>query len=109
MQALVLRISRYVYVLDITVNFMLNKRKSKKAAEASPQTPLKEQSALPQTPLLSREGERLLPYPPPPPPPPPPVLNIFMTPPFPKILVCYRHVTIIGENVHACNLIVHST
>ena len=45
-----------MYVLDITVNFMLNKRKSKKAAGAKPQTPLVELSALPQTPLLSREG-----------------------------------------------------
>ena len=40
----------HVYV---TVNFMLNKRKSKKAAGASPQTP-----------LLSREGALPLPYPP---------------------------------------------
>ena len=72
------RISRDVYVLDITVNFMLNKCKSKKAAGASPQTPLKEQSALTQTPLLSREGHApsrtlLL------------VVNIFIRP-FPKIL-----------------------
>ena len=50
---------------DITVNFML---KSKKAAGASPQTL-----------LLSREGARPLPYP-------PPVVNIFIRPPFPKIL-----------------------
>ena len=56
MQALVIRISRDVYVLDITVNFMLNKRKSKKAAGASHQTPLGELSALPQTPLLSPGG-----------------------------------------------------
>ena len=82
MQALVIRISRdvYVYVLiDITVNFMLNKRKSKKAAGASPQTPLGELSALPQTPLLSREGHapsRTLPQ-----------LWIYLSdPPFPKIL-----------------------
>ena len=38
MQALVIRISRDVHVLDITVNIMLNKRKGKKAAGASPQT-----------------------------------------------------------------------
>ena len=60
MQALVIRISRDVYV---TVNFMLNKRKSKKAAGASPQTH-----------LLLRQGARPLPYP-------PPVVNIFITPP----------------------------
>ena len=78
MQALVIRILRDVYVLDITVNFMLNKRKSKKADGASPQTPLGELSALPQTPLLSREGARPLPYP-------PPVVNLFIRPPpFPK-------------------------
>ena len=29
-----------IFVLDIIVNFMLNKRKSKKAAGASPQAPL---------------------------------------------------------------------
>ena len=34
MQALVIWISRDVYVLDFTVNFMLNERKSKKAAGA---------------------------------------------------------------------------
>ena len=73
MQALVIRISRDVYVLDITVNFMLNKRKSKKAAGAVPQTPLGELSALPQTPLLSREGT--------PPPVPSPVVNIRPPPP----------------------------
>ena len=44
-------ILRDVYVLDITVNFMLNKRKSKKAAGVSPLTPLGELSALPQPPL----------------------------------------------------------
>ena len=44
-------ISRDVYVLDITVNFMLNKRQSKTVAWASPQTPLGELSALPQNPL----------------------------------------------------------
>ena len=54
--SLVIWISRDVYVLDITVNFMLNKRKSKKAAGAKPQTPLVVLSALPKTPLLSREG-----------------------------------------------------
>ena len=74
MQALVIRISRDGNVLDITVNFMLNKRKSKKAAGASPQTPLGELSALPHTLLLSREGARPLPYP-------PPVVNIFIRPP----------------------------
>ena len=55
MQALVIRvvirISRDVYVFDITVNFMVNKRKSKKAAGASPHTP-----------LLPPEGARHLPY-----------------------------------------------
>ena len=56
------------------MNYMLNKRKSNKAAGASPQTPLGELSALPQTPLLSREGEIPLPYP-------PPVVNIFIRPP----------------------------
>ena len=55
------------------MNYMLNKRKSKKAAGASPQTPLGELSALPQTPLLSQEGEIPLPYP-------PPVVNIFIRP-----------------------------
>ena len=70
MQALVIRISRDVYVLDITVNFMLNKRKSKKAAGASPQTQLGELSALPQTLLLSREEAY-----------PPPAVNIFIRPP----------------------------
>ena len=76
MQALVIRISRDGNVLgqDITVNFMLNKRKSKKAAGAKPQTPLGELSALPQTLLLSREGACPLPYP-------PPVVNIFIRPP----------------------------
>ena len=76
MQALVIRISRDVYVLDNTVNFMLNKRKSKKAAGASPQTPLGELSALPQNPLAvtGGGGARPLPYP-------PPVLNIFIRPP----------------------------
>ena len=59
MQALVIRISRDVYVLDITVNFMLNKRKSKKAAGASPQTL-----------LLSRDEAY-----------PPPAVNIFIRPP----------------------------
>ena len=54
------------------MNFKLNKRKSKKAAGASPQAPLGELSALPQTPLLSREGAR--------PPYPPPVVNIFIRP-----------------------------
>ena len=72
-----------------TVNFMLNKRKSKKAAGAVPQTPLGELSALPQTPLLSREGT--------PPPVPSPVVNIFIRPPppppFPKILDPPLHVT----------------
>ena len=58
---------------------MLKKRISKKAAGASPQAPLGELSALPQTPLLSREGALPLPYP-------PPVVNIFIRPPFPKIL-----------------------
>ena len=66
MQALVIRISRDVYVLDNTVNFMLNKRKSKKAAGSYQRSP--------KTPLLSREGARPLPYP-------PPVLNIFIRPP----------------------------
>ena len=75
---LVIRISRDVYVLDITVNFMVNKRKSKKAAGASPQTPLGELSPLPQTPLLSREGARPLRYPP------PSCAYIYQTPPFPK-------------------------
>ena len=74
MQALVIRISRDGNVLNITVNFMLNKRISKKAAGAKPQTPLGELSALPQTLLLSREGARPLPYP-------PPVVNIFIRPP----------------------------
>ena len=37
----------YMSVLDITVNFMLNKRKSKQAAGASPQTPLGELSRRP--------------------------------------------------------------
>ena len=75
---LVIRISRdvHVYVLDITVNFKVNKRKSKKAA----QTPLGELSALPQTPLLSRDGARPLPYHS------PPVVNIFIRPPLSKIL-----------------------
>ena len=50
-------------LLDITVNFMLNKRKSKKAAGASPLTPLGELSALPQTPPV-----------------PSPVVNIFISP-----------------------------
>ena len=77
MQALGIRI-RDVYVSDITVNFMLNKRKSKKAAGASPQTPLGELSAFPQTPLLSREGARPLPYPP------PSCEYIYQTPPFLK-------------------------
>ena len=72
--ALVILVSRNVhaYVLDITLNFMLNKRKSKKKRLelAKPQTPLGELSALPQTPLLSREGARPLPY--------PPVMKIFI-------------------------------
>ena len=52
-------ISRDVYVLDITMNFMLNKRKSKKAGELS---------ALPPNPLaVTGVGT-----------PPPPVVNIFI-------------------------------
>ena len=69
-----MRISRDIYVLDITVNFMLNKRKSKKAAGAKPQTPLGELSALPPDPLAVTGGARPLPYP-------PPVVNIFIRPP----------------------------
>ena len=78
MQALVIRISRDVYVLDNTVNFMLNKRKSKKAAGASPQTPLGELSALPPTPLAVTGGGA------PPPVPSPSFEYIYQTPPFPK-------------------------
>ena len=63
--------TRDVYVLDNTVNFMLNKRKSKKAAGAKPQTPLEELSVLS---LAVTGGARPLPYP-------PPVLNIFIRPP----------------------------
>ena len=66
--------TRDVYVLDNTVNFMLNKRKSKKAAGASPQTPLGELSALSPNPLAVTGGGAPLPYP-------PPVLNIFIRPP----------------------------
>ena len=74
MQAVVIRISRDVYVLDNTVNFMLNKRKSKKAAGASPQTPLGELSALPQNPLnVTGEGA-------PPPVPSPSFEYIYQTP-----------------------------
>ena len=78
MQALVIRISRDVYVLDNTVNFMLNKRKSKKAAGASPQTPLGELSALPQNPLAVTGGGA------PPPVPSPSFEYVYQTPPFPK-------------------------
>ena len=70
MQALVIRISRDVYVLDNTVNFMLNKRKSKKAAGSYQRSP--------KTPLLSREGarpSRTLPQ---------FWIYIIQTPPFPK-------------------------
>ena len=77
MQGLVIRISRDVYVLDITVNFMLNKRKSKKAAWASPQTPLGELSALPQNPLAVTGGGT------PPPVPSPSCEYIYQPPPFP--------------------------
>ena len=75
MQARVIRILRDVYVLDNTVNFMLNKRKSKKASGASPQTPLGELSALPQNPLAVTGGGA------PPPVPSPSFEYIYQTPP----------------------------
>ena len=74
MQALVIRISRDVYVLDITVNFMLNKRKSKKAAGAKPQTPLGSYQRFLRPPCCHgrwHAPSRTL----------PPVVNIFIRPP----------------------------
>ena len=62
------------------MNFMLNKRKSIKAAWASPQTPLGELSALPQNPLAVTGGGT------PPPVPSPSCEYIYQTPPFPIIL-----------------------
>ena len=74
MQALVIRISRDVYVLDITVNFMLNKRKSKKRLGLRPRPQWGSYQRSLKPPLLSREGARPLLYP-------PPVVNIFIRPP----------------------------
>ena len=60
--------------------FMLNERKSEKAAGASPQAPLGELTALPPDPLAVTGGGT------PPPVPTPPLVNIVIRPPLPEIL-----------------------
>ena len=71
MQALVIRISRDVYVLDITVNFMLNKRMQKqKSGWGFAPDPTSGAISVPPDPLSVTGGGM-----------PPQVVNIFIRPP----------------------------
>ena len=101
MQALVIRISRDV----CTVNSMLNKRKSKKAAGTKPQTPLGELSVLPRPPCCHERGT-------PTPVPSPSCENIYQTPPpppLPEILDPPLHLSSNNDPIIFSRLITPST